>query len=380
MAHYIARRYANMLREEDLVNHIVYFRTQNLGKYLGKKVKQYDFDTARLRPIYAAILAARGIREPFRFYLRKMDSTMNRSNFPDSLQQQFPVITKSFPTYKFESEEKYVRALFGPPTGYLLRQLGWVLGGSVILLIIVGCTLYYLIAIIRREKKLSAIKNDFISNITHELKTPVATISAAMEALERFDVQANKEKTGRYLFISKSELRRLSDMINHILQTSLYEKGQVAINAVTVNLDKMVQTLIANYSLHDKKEVSIVYSNETNSENIIADHLHLYNMLNNLVDNAIKYSGERVDIGIRYYRQDGFNIVSIKDNGIGIANKELPFIFEKFYRVPTGNLHRVKGYGLGLNYVKNIMEKHGGWYKAESQPGFGSTFYIGFAL
>ena len=373
----VARQYVRTYREEDLDHHFIYYHTQNLGKYIGTKADSLAFDTARLRPIYARCLEERGIREPFAFYLRDADSTMNRSRFSDSLQKVYAVITKSFPTYKFSSGENFVRALFRTPQGYLAGKMTSMILASGLLLCIVGFAFYYLLHIIHRQKKLSEIKNDFISNISHEFKTPIATVSAAVEAMETFGALDNPAKAKRYLHISRNELERLSGMVNKILELSLYEKKDPDLRPEAVNIDELAAALVRSYSMHTDKAIFFEYRNRAGTDTLQADRVHLHNVLDNLIDNAIKYSGNDVKVDIDFYRDGDYYVVGVKDNGIGISGKNIPHIFEKFYRVPSGNIHKVKGYGLGLSYVRYIMEKHGGWCQAVSSPGKGSTFTIG---
>ena len=373
----VARQYVHTYREEDLDRHVIYYDTQNLGKYMGIQAENYAFDTARLRPVYTRCLEERGIREPFAFYLRDEDSTVNRSRFPDSLQKAYAVITKSFPTYKVARNENYVRALFRTPQRYLAGKMTGMVIASAMLLCVVGLALYYLLHIIRRQKKLSEIKNDFISNISHEFKTPIATVSAAVQAMETFGALDNPVKAKRYLDISRNELERLSGMVNKILELSLYEKQAPELKPEPVDVDELVAALVRSYSVHTDKTISFRYRNLADRNSVQADRVHLHNVLDNLIDNAVKYSGSTVQIDIDFYRNGDYCMVGVKDNGIGISGKNIPFVFEKFYRVPSGNIHKVKGYGLGLSYVKYIIEKHGGLCQAASSPGKGSTFTIG---
>lgn len=373
----VARYFAAMYRREDLEKHIVFFRTQSLGRHITQYVDDYRFDTIRLRPIYKQLLAEKEIQEPFVFYMRADDSTLNRSRFPDSLQNLYPVITKSFPTYSTKKEASYVRAMFHKPVNYMFGKMTGMVIASGVLLSIVVFALTYLLRIIRREKKLSTIKNDFISNISHELKTPIATVAAAVEAMEGFDALQNPDRAKRYLHISRAELQRLADMVNKILNIAHYERQDFELKRESVNVSDIINELISRYSLAGEKNTSFQYANKAGTDIITADQQHLYNAINNLVDNAVKYSGQSVTIDITFYREKQHYIIMIKDDGIGIAASDLPFIFDKFYRVPSGNIHKVKGHGLGLNYVKHIMEKHGGWCMAESRPGKGSTFKLG---
>ena len=373
----IAHHYAETYRQEDLENHMILYRTQEIGEFVNSQADIYSFDTTRLRTVYAQFLAERGIREPFVFYLRNKDSTFNRSRFSDSLRKKYPVITKSLPTYKVEPGRNYVRAMFATSAGYIAGRLAGIIMASALLITVVAFAIYRLLRIIHREKKLSAIKNDFISNISHELKTPIATVAAAVDAMESFGALNDPGRTKRYLTISRAELQRLADMVNKILNMSLYERQEFELKPEQVNIDEMVEELTARHTLAADKTTMLRYSNEAGAAVVMADKIHLYNVVNNLVDNAVKYSGHEVIIDIRFYRESDQYIILVKDNGIGIPRADLPYIFDKFYRVPAGNIHKIKGYGLGLSYVKYVMQKHGGWCTAESRPGNGSTFKLG---
>lgn len=372
----VARSFARTYREEDLDKHIVFFRTQAIGHFVNNKAAEFAFDTARLRSIYRSLLLERGIREPFTFLLLDDDSTLNRTRFPDSLQRRYPVITKSYPTYRVEPGVNYVRALFRAPVNYLLGKMAGMAIASAILLAIVVLAILYLLRIIRREKSLSAMKNDFIGNISHELKTPIATITAAVDALDGFDALQNPERTRKYLHISREELQRLNDMVNKILHMSIYERQDFELKPEAIDVQEMIDTLTRRYTLAGGKEIVFHFDYQAGSQKVMADKLHLYNVVSNLIDNAVKYSTGAVAIDITFYRDGKYNVISVKDNGIGIAATDLPHVFDKFYRVPSGNIHKVKGYGLGLNYVKHIIEKQGGWCRADSLPGQGSTFKI----
>jgi two-component system, OmpR family, phosphate regulon sensor histidine kinase PhoR len=371
----IAKHYARTYREEDLEKHIIYYNTQNLGKFIDTKTVSFNFDTARLGHYLAQYLRERDIHESFQFYLSDADSTLNKSNFPDSLHKPFPIITKAFPTYLVEKNRNYVRALFPLPARYLFHKMIWMLAGSLLLIGIVICSLYYLLRILQREKKLAAVKNDFISNITHELQTPITIVSGALEAMQDFEVLDDRAKTIRYINISRKEINRLSEMVGKIMNLAIYEKSDFKLKPTWVNVDHLIQTLIANYSMLKEKQVHFIFKSELSSPMIKADELHFYNALSNLVDNAIKYSGREPTIEIICSEEKGFLVIQVKDNGIGIPATEQAFIFNKFYRVPASS-DSVKGHGLGLSYVKNIIHKHHGWCTVESKENTGSTFKL----
>lgn len=376
----IAKRFAYNMRTEDLQNHIVYYRTQNLGSFMVDEVSRYDFDTTRLRPVLKKYLNERGINIPFRFYLREIDSTFNRSHFDKKLLNEFPIITKSYPTYKQNSKQQFVRALFSNPFTYILARMGYMFAGSILLIAVVAFSLFYLLRLLLREKRLSAIKNDFIGNITHEFKTPIATASAAIEALSGFGVLDDPAKTQRYLSHSKNELDKLSALVDKVLSIAVYENGEFNIKPELINIDTEIQSLLTNANALPGKELHWLYNNSTGESIIKADKLYFQHAMNNIIDNAVKYSKDGdVHINIQISVKNNFLIISIKDDGVGIAANDLPLVFEKFYRVPTG-MHKVKGHGLGLSYVKSIVERHGGWCKIESEPGKGTTLNLAWAI
>jgi signal transduction histidine kinase len=376
----IAQRFAYTMRTEDLQNHVVYYRTQNLGGFMVDNVSKYDFDTIRLRPVLLHYLKGRDIDIPFRFYLRETDSTMNLSHFNKRLLARYPIITKSYPTYKQNGKDKYVRAMFSNPFSYIIRRMGLMFAGSLLLIALVAFSLIYLLRTLFREKRLSAIKNDFISNITHEFKTPIATASAAIEALKGFGVLDDRERAQRYLAHSKNELEKLAGLVDRVLNISVYESPDFNIKPERVDIDAEIKGLLTSAAALPGNEINWDYVNNTGINSIMADKLYFEHAVNNVIDNALKYSGAPVRLIVSVGIKNNFLVIAVKDNGIGIAANDLPLVFEKFYRVPSGNQHRVKGHGLGLSYVKSIVERHNGWCKIESELGKGTIFSLAWPL
>ena len=376
----VANVLAKTLRSEDLESHVVWYRTQNLGSFMNEKANNYDFDTARLRPVLQSYLKERNITVPFQFFVRKDDSTMNRNVFPKELLAKFPVITKSHPTYKLRDDSHFVRAMFSDPFSYIISKMGFIFISSVLLIVLITILIFILLRLLLREKKLSAIKNDFISNITHEFKTPVATVSAAIEALTDFNVLNDTEKTNRYLSHSKKELERLSGLVDKLLNISIYENRQLKLNPEPVNIDETIQAIIQSHLLAAPKKINFTYNNSSGIHSVKADKIHFHHSVNNVIDNSIKYSGAAVDIQIKCTLENDFLVIAVTDNGNGIAEKDIRFVFDKFYRVNDTARHAVKGHGLGLNYVKNIVESHHGWCILKSNPGKGSVISLAWPV
>ena len=259
-----------------------------------------------------------------------------------------------------------------PTTGLVLREMMGILIASALIILLLGIAFYFLIKTILRQRTLDEMKSDFTNNITHELKTPIAVAYAANDALLNFDQQADEGKRRHYLTLCRQQLERLSGMVEQILSMSMERRRQFKLNLESVCLAELLQPVIEQQQLKADKPVSITTRIEPENLTVEADRAHLSNMLNNLIDNAIKYSQDEAVIVI----QATPSSISVSDHGMGIAADKLPHIYDKFYRVPTGDVHDVKGYGLGLFYVKTMVDTHGWSIDVESTKGKGTTFTI----
>lgn len=369
-----ARHLAHSYRKENLEEHTIYYYTQHLGNYANKLVKEWAFDTARLRPLLAAELEKRNASVPFHFYYADKDSLLDQSVLPPGITGRNQVASRSFTTFKQEPGKNYVRAVFDTTPSFIFNRLKWMLLGAVVLLLAISYSFYYLITLLRREKKLSEIKNDFISNITHELKTPVATVSGAIESLTHFDGLADPARTQRYLGIARQELDRLSSLIQEVLQSSLYDQSGLQLRQERFDLLQLIEEVMAAQELAAGSRLHISFNTPGGAVWVTGDRLHLQNALNNVIDNAVKYGGNPVKVMISLDTNEERVTLTVTDNGNGIPEKYLPHIFEKFFRVPQGNRHAVKGYGLGLYYVKQVIEAHRGQCSVISSQQRGTTF------
>jgi len=269
-----------------------------------------------------------------------------------------------------------VQAAFRPPTFQILRRMSGLLAGSVALLgLTTGCFVLMLNTILR-QKKLADVKNDFINNMTHELKTPLTTVSAAVEALQNFGALDDPRKAETYLQIAGNELQRVSDLVEKVLNIAVEERQDLAIKLEPVHPAELVQELVSHYQLKASKPVHFTVD-IASTDSVLMDRMHVRNVINNLIDNAIKYSGEqKITIDIRGSHDETGWWLSVQDNGIGIPKNYQHNIFDQFFRVPTGNLHPVKGFGLGLYYVRQVIERHGGQVAMRSAPNGGSEFSL----
>ena len=274
-------------------------------------------------------------------------------------------------TYDWDNYGRYELTI-EPTTGLVLREMMGILIASALIILLLGIAFYFLIKTILRQRTLDEMKSDFTNNITHELKTPIAVAYAANDALLNFGEQADETKRRHYLTLCKQQLEGLSGMVEQILSMSMERRRQFRLNIEGVNLAQLLQPVIEQQRLKADKPVEIMTRIEPEGLTIQADRTHLSNILNNLIDNAVKYSPGEAHIEITASSTS----ISVTDHGMGIAADKLPHIFDKFYRVPTGNLHDVKGYGLGLFYVKTMVEKHGWSIDASSTKGEGTIFII----
>ncbi len=265
---------------------------------------------------------------------------------------------------------------FDGERAYLLRCLAWHFLSSFMLSALVIACLLYMMSTILRQKKLSEIKNDFISNMTHELKTPISVIAAANEAMRHFQVLDDRERTDKYLKISKNELDRLALMVDKVLDAARLEKQSIRLKPEPVNVQALLETVVDNHKLNSNKDIIFTLKSELKTDSLSLDRMHFSNVLNNIVDNAVKYSKDQVVIDAEIKESPAEVMISIKDEGRGMKSETLKHLFDKFYREPQGDVHDVKGFGLGLHYVKNIMDLIGGQVSVSSQYGQGSRFTL----
>lgn len=239
----------------------------------------------------------------------------------------------------------------------------------------------YSISIIIRQNRLSEVKNDFINNMTHELKTPISTISLSSELLLRLEEDVELEKIKRYAGIIYKENKRLENQVERVLNVAKLDKDQVVLNKEEFDVHELLQEVKDNFEFNQTEQGGKLTIHLDASRFVIqADPVHLTNVVYNLLDNAVKYCTEKADIVISTRNDKNYLQIEISDNGIGIKKENIKLIFDKFYRVPTGNIHNVKGFGLGLYYVKLIVDAHKGKIDVKSTPGKGTVFVLSFPL
>ena len=243
---------------------------------------------------------------------------------------------------------------------------------SFLLCSIVIFALYYLLHIIRKQKQLSEIKNDFISNVTHEFKTPIATVSSAIEAIKNFNNENISEKTMRYLDISAQQLKKLNVLVEKVIETSIMESSELHLEKINLDIIKLIKECFEKHQINTSKNICFVSNIEHfNSE---VDEFHFENAISNLIDNAVKYGGNEIKVVVS--KNEKALIITVSDNGIGISTEDATYIFDKFFRVKNQNIHTIKGFGIGLYYTKKIIEKHNGTIELRKRNTFEITLWI----
>jgi two-component system, OmpR family, phosphate regulon sensor histidine kinase PhoR len=248
---------------------------------------------------------------------------------------------------------------------------------AVLVVILMIVSFYVMYNTLISQRNLSEMKSDFISNMTHEFKTPISTISLACEAMKDKDMSANLGPDNPFVNMIQEENKRLESLVESILQSAVLEKGELKLHFQPFDMNTLVHNILKKVNMRiESVGGKLINELSLGSAPVIGDKIHLTNVVNNLLDNALKYCDKTPEIRVRSYIKDNWVHIEIQDNGIGIRKEHLSRIFDKLYRVPTGNVHNVKGFGLGLSYVKSIIDLHEGEVKVESQPGVGSTFTV----
>ncbi len=294
---------------------------------------------------------------------KKIDVQYSLQHFKaDTIFRQFskesisklPLSAISGSTY-LPKNQKLQISFSNPTTLILKRSFTEIFLSLLLSLSIISC-LIILLKIIQKQKKIDEIKNDLISNITHEFKTPITTISAAIEGIKNFNAVDDKEKTNRYLDVSGQQLNKLKIMVEKLLETASLNADKLNLNKEKTNSVEILKTNIEKHQMASEKEFIFIANQEIILVNV--DVFHFENAISNLIDNAIKYGGNKVEVTI--IQTTKLIEITFEDNGIGIEKSKREKIFEQFYRIPKGNIHDVKGFGIGLYYAKKIIEKHDG--------------------
>lgn len=263
------------------------------------------------------------------------------------------------------------RIYMTPLTRHIVTEMSGVIVTVFLLMVAFSMAFWYLFRTVSRLRTIEEMKDDFVSNMTHELKTPIAIAYSANDALLNYDADHDPSKNRKYLTIANKQLKRLGGLVETILAMSMERRKAMKLRSEEIQLRPLVEDIAAAQRMREDKEIAINVAID-DGVFVNADKMHLANILNNLIDNAIKYSNDRVEISIK----GADTWITVSDNGIGIPSKSIPYLFNKFYRVPHGNRQDVRGYGIGLYYVKSILDKMNWEISVKSSEGKGSAFTI----
>lgn len=303
-----------------------------------------------------------------------LDVTMISENYsPDSNNNYYA--SELFPDDLFNTS--YLSLYFPGQKNFIFRSLGFMTISSIVLTLLIIISFVTTIYIIFRQKRLSEIKNDFINNMTHELKTPISTISLASQMINDPSIPTESKNMKNISRIIEDESKRLGYQVEKVLQMAIFDRGKIKLKLKLADINDLVLSVINNFTIQvDKLGGKISGELNASKSELKIDTIHFTNVISNLVDNAVKYSPEKPEILVSTENRNGKLLIKVRDNGIGIKKEDQKRIFEKFYRVPTGNIHNVKGFGLGLSYVKKIVEEHQGTITLKSELNKGTEFEI----
>lgn len=362
-------------RQESFVNHIVKKMLMEEGEVLD------NISGAEIEASLSGKLTSRGVGIPFEYAVYEMGHKPIFSSENFNEYEQCRYFRRSlFPRSVF-NRSTYISVYF-PEERQLLRKSMGIMGGSsliitLFIILMFSLTLY----IMFKQKRLSEMKNDFVNNMTHELKTPISTISLASQMLNDHSIPDEQKNLGHISRIIQTESKQLGYQVERVLQMAIFDHGELKLKSEPVDLHDIIETVAQNFLLQmDKRGGKLEFLPEADQAVVSGDLVHLTNVVSNLMENAMKYTNRNPEITISTMNENRSIVVSVTDNGMGISKEDQKRIFDKFYRVPTGNVHNVKGFGLGLSYVKLIVEEHGGTIKIKSEPDKGSRFNIHLPL
>lgn len=349
------------------------------GKGAREDLTIFDaVDTAQMRRLLDKYSEYHQLGRNYEFAIIKTSNdSVIYSSIPDFQQLPHKKIHKACLSCLWKTEYFHMAVYFPSQRNQTILEMSLWLIMSAMFILIVIILITYIITSIIKQKKISEIKNDFINNMTHEFKTPISTISLAAEILLNADRESSTERLQKYSKIIYDENQRMRLQVDRVLQAASLEKGDYELRKSEFDIHQVIREAVRNLCFELCEERATVnYHLDAENHIIQADQMHMTNVMINLVDNAIKYSKEQVILNFTSVNVDSGIIITIEDKGIGMNQDSLKHVFDKFYRVPTGNIHTVKGFGLGLYYVKNIVEAHGGIIDVKSELNKGTRFDV----
>jgi len=339
---------------------------------------QNNFTRDELKSIIDSNLKQNRVKEPFEFCITDFFKNIVFESDGFRVTDLHNALSRELSPKDSYSSQETLYLIISEDKNQIIREMAWMIVASVVFTTIIILAFAVTVRTLFNQKKLSEIKSDFINNMTHELKTPLATISLAIDALTNERVIHDTSKIRIYSEMIKEENKRMNKQVEKILQAARLEKEEIKLNLQQMDAHAVISKVVDNLTLQiQEKSGTFRLKLDAPNHTIQADEVHFSNIIFNLLDNAMKYATNAPYIEVSTLNvKNGMLAIRIKDNGIGMDRETQARIFEKFYRAHTGNLHNVKGFGLGLSYVKAIVEAHDGTIRVESTPGKGSTFTI----
>jgi two-component system, OmpR family, phosphate regulon sensor histidine kinase PhoR len=377
----------NGKKQLEILNRLDTIRETEINVLLGKMIKEIKYIDASeidrinkdtLQSIIKSTLQSKGIVIPFEYAFQKQTlktiKTIAQSNNFNPSQTSY---TSKLNMDEVLNVKRQLSLQLPNQNSYVLSSIKKSLIVSILFSLLIMAAFYYAAQLILKQKKITEMKNDFINNMTHELKTPIATIALAIDSINNPYIKNDSEKFKTYTNILKEENNKLNNHVERVLQIAALDRNELQLHKKTVNLKKIIDASLDAHKLQiQNQKAEIVFSHPDETVACLADDFHLTTAFSNLIDNALKYSTENCKLSISIEKNAKQIVIQFKDNGIGIDAGLHHKVFEKFYRVSSGNLHDTKGFGLGLSYVKSIIEAHNGEISLFSEKGKGSTFII----
>lgn len=366
----------NFSRSKTILDQAVFrWLKESDSKEISERVNFED-----LYNILQKVLVNNGVQLPFYYSIVNKEGKIiyrcNKSNYQNQSGKSGNAYTQKLFPSEDSSNGAYLQITFPTKQNYILNSMSLLLP-SILLVLVILCIFIVAIIIIFRQKQLNNMKNDFVNNMTHELKTPISSISLASQMLQDPSVGKTPQTLQHISNVIRDETKRLSLMVEKVLQISIFEKDKSMLKLNEMQINGLIMDIINNFSLKVTSKGGQITSKLNATHDIaLIDEVHFTNIIFNLLDNALKYCDKPLLLTIETWNEKDNLLISIEDNGIGIHKEDQKRIFEKFYRVSTGNLHNVKGFGLGLAYVKKIITEHRGTIKVESEPNIGTKFII----
>ena len=354
-----------------------YQNTQSVEDFFSNKEIEEAVKDDELSKLLKNEMSTMGIDLAFEFAVKKPDGNfvLNSANF-DS-ESNSSIYKARIPTQSFYDKPDFIWLYFPAENKFIFRSLGFITISSLVLIVLLTISSTLVTWLILKQKKLSEMKSDFISNMTHELKTPISTISLASQMLNDKSIPVESMNIEYITGLIDEESKRLGFQVERVLQTAILDGGKIKLKLKHIDANILINNVINNFEIQtSQNNGKLIKKFDATSTEIMADEVHFSNVLLNLLDNAIKYSNGSPEITLSTLNEDDKLIISVKDNGIGISKKDQKHIFDKFFRVSTGNVHNVKGFGLGLHYVRSIVEEHKGSVTLESEQNKGTEFKI----